>query len=318
MDPTQRHASSLARPTPRTTDHRQPPADLALLDGLAHRLLAGATAALAVSDRRGAVVQTLRLDPSDPLGALVGWTAPLGVDAVGVLVPILVEGPPGHRSGAVAHVCGHDGTHLAAWSGDGRGSRPGTDPLADVCRRALGLATPPPTQPVGQLLTVRWLGSVLAATIGRDLGSPVPAWPEVVALHPVIGDDPTPAASFATATTWGELRRRILVGRLPASRPVVAAAAWFDDGSFSRWILGRHPSPSELWADLGELLPASTIEAMARRLSGLPDEGGRAAGRPMNTATGFGDEGAEITGSRAAGGAIRAVSRRLDPTGPES
>ena len=47
-------------------------------------------------------------------------------------------------------------------------------------------------------------------------------------------------------------------------------AAWFDDGSFARWVLAVFPDPADVVDDLGELLAPAVVD-LVRRVAQVND-----------------------------------------------
>lgn len=143
---------------------------------------------------------------------------------------------------------------------------------ADVLARALGRATPAPTESVAMCAESQWLTlltMVLVAAPGH-----LRSWDQVYACHPLTdGGAPMAGsllamemAAFQDEMTWESLRRcefhESLASwpRPPWGLDLVPLDEWFDDGAYCRWIQ-RDLAPAT------ELLPLV--------LDGLPERVGR-------------------------------------------
>jgi len=115
--------------------------------------------------------------------------------------------------------------------------------VPDACRRVLGLGTPPPTVPVAELWSTCWLERVLTAALARPGAL---TWGEIAALRP---------ATELDGLDWGAIRHVAGRNDEPAFGVRPEAAAWMDDGMFSREILSRQPPLSWLIAELEPVLP---------------------------------------------------------------
>jgi hypothetical protein len=140
--------------------------------------------------------------------------------------------------------------------------------VPDLCRRVLALPTPPPTLETDGYLTRLWLDRLLESAAARPghLGRV-----QALALHPAaqassFGEALTwlhvavAAHQFGVVVPWAVLRRRFAAG---GDERAARAADWFDDGSFSRWMLAQLPAPDDAVAALAELLPAATHREVA-------------------------------------------------------
>ena len=146
---------------------------------------------------------------------------------------------------------------------------PATGTVPDLCRRVLGLPTPPPPRTTAVLWTAVWLHRILERwaqpTARREL---LTSWAQVAALHPAVGapappdllvlDDPAALASLARAhaatTTWEQLRHARDPLPLPDGPLPPDIAAWMDDGFFARWTIGAHPPIASTATELAGLL----------------------------------------------------------------
>lgn len=146
---------------------------------------------------------------------------------------------------------------------------PAVGTIPDLCRRVLGLPTPPPPTSTALLWTCIWLDRVLEVWgqphRRRDLTS---SWEQVAMLHPAVTAGspvdvtamPDPATlealarSHAAGTSWEQLRHEPALAALPDGPIEPRLARWMDDGFFARWAIGAFPSPLTMVTDLRELL----------------------------------------------------------------
>lgn len=207
------------------------------------------------------------VDADDPVGAFVGrdadptWTA-FGIVATGRVHDLAEDGGRvygRHRTveqrARMGHFVDRSGTAVSYLHLEGEAERRSEEAsvgrVDDVCRRALGLPTPPPTVTVDVLWATWWLEDLLGAAGEGGVAT----WADAAACHlatrraaqPLVGDlgpEPAPAALAAAARrlaaewSWDDLRRLVAAGRatlLPQVAP--DAAAWMDAGMFSRWAL---------------------------------------------------------------------------------
>lgn len=242
------------------------------------------------------------VDCADPIGALVGIDARASWSAYGIVtsgrVHDLVEtGGRLHgrrrrveQRARVGHVVDRSGGAVSYVHLEGQRLRwdggPAVGRVDDVCRRALGLDTPPPTVPIGVLWATWWLEHLLGETAdGR-----VATWADAAALHPVtspgavavvgpLGEDPAPAAFGAAARrlaaewSWEDLREIVAAGGgEPVQAVTPAAAAWMDAGMFSRWMLQDEPPLALLRTVAAERLAGRVATALDDALEawGLP------------------------------------------------
>lgn len=199
------------------------------------------------------------------LDLVLGTVAPAGCDAValaargrawrddGSAVDVVVSHAQLRSGSAASHVTDCAGAPLAEGA-----AAEGLVP--DLCRRVLGMPTPPPTDQTDEYLGRLWLDRLLTSATARP-GALTSA--EVVALHPaeqaeVFGRELTwlhlaiATHRFAAAVPWAVLRRRFASS---GDDRVARAAGWFDDGSFSRWMLAQLPTAAEALEALEALLP---------------------------------------------------------------
>jgi hypothetical protein len=222
-------------------------------------------------------------DEGSVVDALAGFTAPSEWMAIGVVT----EGNARHlvdagterrrvrcvhlvdRSGASASTLRLQGDDPTVFAGDDDSGRGRID---DACRRALGLPTPPAEARAIELWAVVWLDRVLQALAEDDASDPPPDWDEIVCRHPAVamvlcelydrGEDPADnlvrlATRLAEVHSWPVLRQACAAGDWPVDGIPPDVAAWLDDGSFSRWVLGACPALGDLRDAACDLLPPS-------------------------------------------------------------
>ena len=198
-------------------------------------------------------LQILR-EPNACLEDLLGRRVPDCWSAVGILAPgqIFRIGDLQARRVSVAHVLRRHGPRATAinWGDSVELLKGGTGRVADLLDRMLGLDTPPPTLPPMAFLAHLWIDRILAAVLGRSLGSTGPSALEVSALRP------EPVAD------WAELRRRCSAGLLDLPGISPATAEWLDEGSLHRLAEAALPDQVEIVADLRQLLSPDTLGYM--------------------------------------------------------
>ena len=219
----------------------------------------------------------LELDGQHPGTALLGFTAPdeclaLGVVTTGWSLPPeraggdaanRRTGPPAaeapDRVAVYSTVLVGRGCEVA-----GRFSVDGDEPvdgapeagvLLDLLLRALGCPTAPPDFGVVELLATVWLADV-AANASRNWD-----WPRVAHRHLALqlrsgrSADELVVEALEVAAELGWAGIRGIVQR--AGWPGVCTAedaAWFDEGSFARWVLGSYPPVPDLLAAVSSRL----------------------------------------------------------------
>lgn len=214
---------------------------------------------------------------------------PLIDDGLALAVTFLVD-----RSGATVTALAPDRAEVTVLehpTSAGHSSRAGPTPtggpveglVADLCRRVLALPTPPPERPVAELWGACWLDRIVSWTLD-DPGRP-PSWEVVAALHPGVSwaadGDPTLVATpgitlagvgraIARTVDWELVRTGSMATDLAGADLAPDVLEWMDDGTFSRWALGRLPELGDLRAVVAEILPA--------RIAALVDDTLRAWG----------------------------------------
>jgi hypothetical protein len=210
---------------------------------------------------------------ADPVDELVGFVAPPDWDAFGLVAPGRATDLESGRDHpvVVTHLCDRLGQELSAIRSAGPDGptvwphpappEPVVGRVPDLCRRVLGLATPPPEGPPTELWLTQWLDRCLALAALAE--SPL-TWEHLAALHPAgpVGAGrraPGPdalaelAAAGARQASWRSLRLAAGTGTdLPVLTPEMVA--WMDDGTFSRWWPTEAPPWRDLLGDLVDLL----------------------------------------------------------------
>jgi len=227
-----------------------------------------------------------------PLHDLLGWRAPADWAAVGVVGQSEARGPGRADRGPVALLVTRAGVDVAFLRRDDGTTEeldPGRGRLLDACRRALGLATPPPAGTVAEMWEQRWLDRLVEALAGGE----VDGADDAAALHPLAGllgpgDDLASVAwSRLARASWADLRWLASGGGGAAGdggdggdggddealSPELAA--WMDDGMVQRWLTDGLPSRAELLEAVLELAPGPVLELVEEVLAAWA-----AAGRP--------------------------------------
>jgi hypothetical protein len=207
-----------------------------LAEGLVSSLAGGGDPVLVhvIAGEEGPEVGILPLDGAAPAELLLGTVAPAEWSALGCATrgragPLTGHGPSSTaevvvlvpREGEVVGRMRHGGqVHTDA---------PEYGLTLDCIQRALGLPTAPPQVPGTHWLATVWLEAVL-----------LPADPGETAARFATGMD-------GQSLRWDRIRELVASGRWPDPAVAPEDAAWFDEGSFSRWVLaGRPPLPSLL------------------------------------------------------------------------
>jgi hypothetical protein len=211
----------------------------------------------------------LALDGQHPGTVLLGFSAPPECVALGVvttgwsLPPGQASSDPANRRTGPPAAEAPDRVAVFSTVVVGRGcevagrySIDGGEPVAgppesgvllDLLLRALGCPTAAPGFGVLELLATVWLADLLAAR-SRNWG-----WPRAASLHWALRlrPDRTPdelvvaGLEVAAELGWGGVRRAVGERGWPGVCSA-AEAAWFDDGSFARWVLGGFPPLDDL------------------------------------------------------------------------
>lgn len=234
------------------------------------------------------------LEGAHPSDLLIGSVAPehwwaLGVAVGGWVRPLGPDGSVGERAGRAANVVvvTRAGDIVSRVRADGRTL---TDPPSygvtlDALQRALGLPSAPPLVTSGHYFSAMWLESVIAVSADRPRRGQRLRWPEVCRLHPITmvldNEEPQPARMemaamlIERACDWERLRWLVVEGAWPERTLTPTDAAWFDEGSFSRWVMGNRESLPGLLDDVARRAGVTTARRCARvlhRVGYLGDE----------------------------------------------
>ncbi len=234
--------------------------------------------------------------PTHPIEALVGFVAPTSWDVVGLV-----------SSGRVRHLDRPDQEpdperiiSTVLFQRDGAAASviapPGAEPqvsdeapiglIPDVLHRTLGRPTAPPDQPTGAMVDATWLDRIAAGVLQQR--NRRRSWRWLADRHPLRGGGPVPepmelrtrTAAYSQERSWADLRLLAGIQELPASRSgppggtTAPAGTWFDDGSFSRWVLGQLPPVEAVLPDLLSVLPVGAGASMASALDSLDERPG--------------------------------------------
>ncbi|MCU1378770.1 MAG: hypothetical protein JWN29_1753 [Acidimicrobiales bacterium] len=245
-----------------------------------------------LDDPDGFDVGVLALEGQHPGSALLGFTAPEECTALGVvttgwsLPPERFAEHDTARNRRAGSPAAEAPDRVAVFStvvvdrgGDvaGRLSIDGAEPvtsapesgvLLDLLLRALGCPTPSPAFGVLELLATVWLAELTSPSV-RSM-----EWPEVADRHwglrlrPDQAADDLVVAAVEAAAELGWDGLRLVVARM--GWPGVCTgeeAAWFDAGSFARWVLGSFPP----LPDLADAVTGSLRPSVARRVRSALD-----------------------------------------------
>ena len=225
-------------------------------------------------DSAGAITP---IEQNQPVGAgghrygpIVGVVCPPGTAAVAYPFDVCVNYAESAFDSRIAVVVSRRRPPLVIDS-DGEQLHPlaVTVPLIDLGRRALGMATPEPDEPLVHLLDRIWLDRVLAAVLESDLGANL-SWRVLFALHPALpqlcAPESLPAVRQHFRSSWSHLRQQVALSHIHWPGMVPAVAEWLDDGSFARWCLADTPEPQPIMSDLSELLDPTASRHMRRTL----------------------------------------------------
>lgn len=231
--------------------------------------------------------------PTDPL---VGFVAPEAWHAIGLVAggrgralpgaPPPAEGLLGEqvvtavvdRDGTWASMLGHPGEPGQALASTPLGCTP------DALHRCLGLATPSPSEGPGAWLETVWLDRMAALVLGERPGA-LRSWRSLTDHHPLSGHRGLSSpeelarrtATFAASHPWNLLRIRYAAESAaalgatppPGAGTVVEASQWFDDGSFSRWVMRNLPPAEVVLVDLVAVLPPTLGDRLVSSLTSV-------------------------------------------------
>jgi hypothetical protein len=143
------------------------------------------------------------------------------------------------------------------------------------------LPTTPPERSTIELWALVWLDRVVSARAADEATGPLPQWADIAACHPAVAvllsDDQEWGAEaaqnlgrlgslLADVHSWPVLRAACSAGEWPVDDIPPDVAAWLDDGSFSRWVLGGYAPVGELAATVRQALAPSTAKRVAAAL----------------------------------------------------
>jgi hypothetical protein len=198
----------------------------------------------------GPDVGILPLDGAAPAEYLLGTVAPaewsaLGVATCGRAGPLSGSGPS--STAEVVVLVPRVGEIVGRMHHAGRmiDEPPAYGLTVDCIQRALGLRTAPPQVPAVHLLAMAWLQAVC-----RDADSAL---------------DMLESGLDWGSLRWERLRQLVVDGHWQEPTVAPEDAAWFDEGSFSRWVLAGRPSFPALLADVA----ANVGFAEARTCAGV-------------------------------------------------
>jgi len=200
----------------------------------------------------GGDVGLLPLDGAAPAEFLLGTVAPAEWSALGVAARGRAGPPSGHRPSSrveVVVLVPRVGEVIGRMRDRGEvvAEPPAYGVTLDCLQRALGLPTAPPQVPAVHLLATAWLEAVLRTS------DPLSA---IEMLEPGLEWN---------SLGWARLRQLAIEGRWPYSTVSPEDAAWFDEGSFSRWVLDGSPPLPALLAEMA----AKVGFAEARHCAGV-------------------------------------------------
>lgn len=221
-----------------------------------------------------------------PTEVLVGWRPEPGALAVGLVSAGHEHGPTRHGPVTLTVLTDARGAGATVLERPGQPAMTLVEPPqgwgADALRRTLGLPTPAPDHGPSACVESTWLAQVAALAWPTDAtaaAGPV-TWEQVAGLHPLAdphGPVATPRA-LARATlaldrtsSWSRLLEQAeaalpRLGQHPPGGRRVPLTAWFDQGSFSRWLLRHHPDPDELLFALLDHLPDGPADQLLAAL----------------------------------------------------
>ena len=214
-----------------------------LAEGLLSSLAGGGDSALVhvAAGEEGPDVGILPLEGAAPAELLLGQVAPAEWSALGVATrgragPLDGHGPSSTaevvvlvpRVGPVVGRMRHGGEIVT--------DAPEYGLTVDCLQRALGLPTAPPQVPSAHWMATMWLEAVLRSPDPRDTAAMLHAGLEWDSLR------------------WDRIRQLVAGGWFPDPAVAPEDAAWFDEGSFSRWALAGRPSLPSLLREVAEVV----------------------------------------------------------------
>lgn len=224
-----------------------------------------------------------------PTEVLIGWRPEPGARAVGLVSAGHEHGPTRHGPVALTVLTDARGDSATVLE---RPDEPATTLVeppqgwgADALRRTLGLPTPAPVHGPSACVESTWLAQVAALAWPTDASAasgPV-TWEQVAGLHPLAdphGPVATPRAlaratlALDRASSWSRLLEQADAALPhpdlhPPGGRTVPLTAWFDQGSFARWLLRHQPDPDQLLFDLLDHLPERAADQLLAALVSL-------------------------------------------------
>jgi hypothetical protein len=176
------------------------------------------------------------------------------------------------RSGAAIALAGDDlGRPLRL---EARGEQCGRVP--DACRRALGLATPPPPCDTRTWFALQWLDRACEIALEEARRF---SWEQLAGLYPLAtpafrAELPGPLAEHlimlgdiaGSVLDWDRLRERAIADDPGGCRLAPHEAAWTDEGTFARILLEPYPELADLVEILQPRLEPDTQAQLAATL----------------------------------------------------
>ncbi len=246
---------------------------------------------MSTPDPEGFDLGVAPLDGRHPTDALLGQTAPDDWHAVGIATHgwayhVAERGDPDRRRHRVHVVTllSRSGEHAHRTNADDPSLDEALDAelpsgeQVDLLRRVLGLPTDPPPCDAATYWSIEWLSALVAAD------TPVRTLSDAIVRHPVtaliqqgteIGDADLVDVlrAFHRVMSWSRMRDLASVDRFSVPDLAPEHAAWFDDGSFARFVLNRCPPLHLLRARLGSHVGPQAAEDVLDLLDdlGVPD-----------------------------------------------
>lgn len=177
-------------------------------------------------------------------------------DRLGRFAAVLDRGP-----GNIEHLC----TTPSGW-------------VADALLRTLGHPTPEPTDSLSTWVEATWIDRLATATLHRP--GAIRTWTAAARLHPLAPQDkvlPGPllgveVQALDVESSWARMRQlwagneSVPLSPYIAGTVAVPLAEWFDDGSFSRWVLRNLPPAEAVLPAVLDALPASVASELVDAL----------------------------------------------------
>lgn len=204
---------------------------------------------------------------------LLGWRAPPGWDA-GLLLAdagvtrLSTTPPTGRHHESIAVVADrHRPPHVVSMDADFE-CQPCS--LTDTLQRIISVPTAPPFLAAAALADAVWFHRLLEVAADHPTIETLP-WHQVARRHPAACGviELTPDALAARSRAYdqpGGWQRLAAVLVDPGLATPPDLVAWFDAGSYERWLLERLPDPLEAFTDLVGLVPADVASSIIRTI----------------------------------------------------